>query len=46
MSDENILAYAVKQKEIDYNAKDLILLQAQLINKNEKLLMQQFSSHG
>ena len=35
MSDENILAYAVKQKEIDYNAKDLILLQAQLINKNK-----------
>ena len=35
MSNENILAYAVKQKEIDYNAKDLVLLQAQLINKNE-----------
>ena len=35
MSNENILAYAVKQKEIDYNAKNLILLQAQLINKNE-----------
>ena len=35
MSDENILAYAVKQKQIDYEAKDLVLLQAQLINKNE-----------
>ncbi len=35
MSEENILAYAVKQKEIDYDAKDLVLLQAQLINKNE-----------
>ena len=35
MSDDNILAYAVKQKEIDYNAKDLILLQAQMINKNK-----------
>ena len=35
MLDVNILAYAVKQKEIDYNAKDLILLQAQLINKNK-----------
>ena len=35
MSDENILAYAVKQKQIDYEAKDLVLLQAQLINKDE-----------
>ena len=35
MSNENTLAYAVKQNEIDYNAKNLILLQAQLINKNE-----------
>ena len=39
MSDENILAYAVKQKEIDYNAEDLVLLQAQLINKNENGLI-------
>ena len=39
MSDENILAYAVKQKEIDYNAEDLVLLQAQLINKNENGLV-------
>ncbi len=29
-----MLAYAVKQNEIDYNAKNLVLLQAQLINKN------------
>ena len=35
MSNENILAYAVKQKEIDYNEKDLVLLQVQLINKNK-----------
>ena len=35
MSNENMLAYAVKQKEIDYNATDLVLLQAQLINKDE-----------
>ena len=35
MSDENMLAYAVKQKEIDYNEKNLVLLQAQLINKND-----------
>ena len=35
MSNENTLAYAVKQNEIDYNAKNLVLLQAQLINKNE-----------
>lgn len=34
MSEENMLAYAVKQNEIDYNAKNLVLLQAQLINKN------------
>ena len=34
MSNENMLAYAVKQKEIDYNATDLVLLQAQLINKD------------
>ena len=30
-----MLAYAVKQKEIDYNEKNLVLLQAQLINKND-----------
>ena len=35
MSSENMLAYAIKQKEIDYNATDLVLLQAQLINKDE-----------
>ena len=35
MSNENMLAYAVKQKEIDYQATDLVLLQAQLINKDE-----------
>ena len=35
MSNENMLAYAVKQKEIDYNATDLVLLQAQLINRDE-----------
>lgn len=35
MSSENLLAYAVKQREIDYNAEDLILLQAQLINRDE-----------
>ena len=35
MSNENTLAYAVKQNEIDYNANNLVLLQAQLINKNE-----------
>jgi|TARA_B110000263_G_C15238945_1_gene478406 ADP-ribose pyrophosphatase YjhB (NUDIX family) len=36
MSSENNLAYAVKQSEIDYNAENLILLQAQLINRNDK----------
>ena len=36
MSSENNLAYAVKQTEIDYKAEDLIMLQAQLINRNEK----------
>ena len=35
MSEENMLAYAVKQKEIDYNEKNLVLLQAQLISKND-----------
>ena len=34
MSPENNLAYAVKQTEIDYKAEDLIMLQAQLINRN------------
>ena len=36
MSPENNLAYAVKQTEIDYKAEDLIMLQAQLINRNDK----------
>ena len=36
MSSENNLAYAVKQTEIDYKAEDLIMLQAQLINRNDK----------
>ena len=35
MSPENNLAYAVKQTEIDYKAEDLIMLQAQLINRND-----------
>ena len=34
MSNENILAYAVKQSEINYAEKNLVLMQAQLINKN------------
>ena len=36
MSSENNLAYAVKQTKIDYKAEDLIMLQAQLINRNDK----------
>jgi len=31
---ENIKAYAVKQDTIDYDAKNLVMLQAQLINKD------------
>ena len=46
MSDENILAYAIKQKEIDYTATDLVLMQAQLINKdkNGKILVEKVST--
>ena len=31
---ENIKAYAVKQDTIDYEAKNLVMLQAQLVNKD------------
>jgi len=36
MSTENHKAYAIKQKDIDYNEKDLLMVQAQLINCNSK----------
>ena len=31
---ENILAYSIKQKEINYDENDLLLIQAQLVNRN------------
>lgn len=34
MSSENILAYSIKQKEINYDENDLLLIQAQLFNRN------------
>ena len=36
MSAENHKAYAIKQKEIDYNERDLLMVQAQLINRNSE----------
>ena len=36
MSTENHKAYAIKQKEIDYNERDLLMVQAQLINRNSE----------
>ena len=36
MSTENHKAYAIKQKEIDYNKRDLLMVQAQLINRNSE----------
>ena len=36
MSTENHKAYAIKQKEIDYNQRDLLMVQAQLINCNSE----------
>jgi len=36
MSSENHKAYAIKQKEIDYNERDLLMVQAQLINRNSE----------
>ena len=36
MSTENHKAYAIKQKEIDYNVRDLLMVQAQLINRNSE----------
>ena len=36
MSTENHKAYAIKQKEIDYNERDLLMVQAQLINHNSE----------
>ena len=36
MSTENQKAYAIKQKEIDYNERDLLMVQAQLINRNSE----------
>jgi len=33
-SEENILAYSIKQKEINYDAEDLLLIQAQIFNRN------------
>ena len=36
MSAENHKAYAIKQKEIDYNQRDLLMVQAQLINRNSE----------
>ena len=36
MSTENHKAYAIKQKEIDYNERDLLMVQAQLINCNSE----------
>ena len=34
MNSENNLAYAIKQKEIDYDEADLLLMQAQIFNKD------------
>ena len=36
MSTENHKAYAIKQKEIDYNERDLLMVQAQLVNRNSE----------
>tara|TARA_B100001123_G_scaffold214927_1_gene242699 strand:- start:1165 stop:1656 length:492 start_codon:yes stop_codon:yes gene_type:complete len=36
MSAENHKAYAIKQKVIDYKESDLVMLQAQLINRNSE----------
>ena len=36
MSTENHKAYAIKQKEIAYNERDLLMVQAQLINRNSE----------
>ena len=36
MSAENHKAYAIKQKEIDYNERDLLMVQAQLLNRNSE----------
>ena len=36
MSTENHKAYAIKQKEIDYNERDLLMVEAQLITHNSE----------
>ena len=36
MSTLNHKAYAVRQKEIDYKTTDLVMMQAQLINRNSE----------
>lgn len=46
MVPENMLAYAVKQKEIDYESADLVIMQAQIFNRNSegKVMVEKIAS--
>nr|AIF06662.1 hypothetical protein [uncultured marine group II/III euryarchaeote KM3_194_G04] len=46
MADTNEMAYAIKQNEIDYDTTDLVMMQAQLLNRdaNGRIMVEKLSS--